>query len=76
MGVFDGGTYRVSIRWKSGGEDDEYTSDPHTMLENLRADPEVAAVETCWVHYVTGERESEFCFGDFWGDGGDEDEDE
>lgn len=74
MGVFDGGTYQVSIRWKSGGEDDEYTNDPRTMVADLRADPSVAAVETRWVHYANGERESEFCFGDFWGDEEEEDD--
>lgn len=68
MGVFDGGTYHVAIRWKSGGEDDEYTADPGRLVEDLKADPTVAAVETHWVHYVTGEREAEYCFGDFWGD--------
>jgi hypothetical protein len=74
MGVFDGGTYCVTLRRKSGGEEDEYTSDPHSLLEKLRADPDVAAVETHWVHYVIGERSGEFSFGDFWGDGDDEED--
>lgn len=76
MGVFDGGTYMVSIRWKGGGEDDEYTDDPRTMVADLRADPSVAAVTTNWVHYVIGETADEFSFGDFWGEDEEEEDDE
>lgn len=68
MGVFDGGTYMVTARRKSGGEDDEYTNDPHSYVEQLRADPDVAAVQTFWVHYVIGEPQDDLSFGDFWGD--------
>ncbi|MEU3729960.1 hypothetical protein AB0E81_11205 [Streptomyces sp. NPDC033538] len=68
MGVFDGGTYRVSIRWKTGGEDDVYPEDVEHAVADLRVDPDVKAVETCWVHYVTGEVEPDLSFGDFWGE--------
>lgn len=67
MGVFDGGMYEVSCRRKDGGEEDTYTDDPGTLVETLRADPDVVAVATCWVHFVTGEQAEEFSFGDFWG---------
>jgi hypothetical protein len=68
MGVFDGGTHRVSIRWKSGNEDDVYPDDVVQTVADLRADPDVTAVETRWVHYVLGERDGDLSFGDFWGD--------
>ncbi|WP_432157800.1 MULTISPECIES: hypothetical protein [unclassified Streptomyces] len=68
MGVFDGGTYHVSIRWKSGNEDDIYPDDVVKTVADLRADPDVKAVETRWVHYVFGEVDSELSFGDYWGD--------
>jgi hypothetical protein len=68
MGVFDGGTYRVSIRWKSGNEDDVYPGDVTKTVADLRADPDVKAVETRYVHYVLGEIDNDLSFGDFWGD--------
>ncbi|MFF1625604.1 hypothetical protein [Streptomyces sp. NPDC058272] len=74
MGVFDGGTYQVSVRRRDDSEEDEYTSNPHELVEKYRTDPDVKAVLTCWIHYVTGETESDLSFGDFWGDEEDEDE--
>ncbi|MFE5159113.1 hypothetical protein ACFRNT_11375 [Streptomyces sp. NPDC056697] len=74
MSVFDGGTHRVSIRWKSGSEDDIYPDDVEKTVADLRADPDVKAVETRWVHYVLGECDGGLSFGDFWGDEDEEDD--
>ncbi|MFJ6636610.1 hypothetical protein ACIQMR_35380 [Streptomyces sp. NPDC091376] len=68
MGVFDGGTHRVSIRWKSGSEDDVYPDNVERCVADLRVDPDVKAVETRWVHYVQGDVDSALSFGDYWGD--------
>ncbi|WP_405620302.1 hypothetical protein [Streptomyces sp. NBC_00076] len=64
MGIFDGGTYCVSA-YRKGSEDpeDEYTDNPSALVESLRADPEVRAVETHTVHYVTGAYQRDFSFG-------------
>jgi hypothetical protein len=64
MGVFDGGTYCVTV-YRKGDEDgeDEYTDDPRTLVDKLRADVDVRAVETHAVHYVTGNYESSYSFG-------------
>lgn len=72
MGVFDGGSYRVSVYYK-GSEDpeEELTDDPRKLVADLRADPSVRCVETHVVHYVTGAYQGEFSFGS-----PDEDEDE
>ncbi|MGW6949024.1 hypothetical protein ACWGHD_19120 [Streptomyces xanthophaeus] len=71
MGVFDGGTYRVSVLRKDGDEEDEYTSDPGPLVDSMRRDPTVKAVETHAVHFVTGAYEADFSFGNF-----DEDEED
>lgn len=64
MGVFDGGTYCVRV-YRKGDEDgeDEYTDDPSELVERARQDPTVKAVETHAVHYVTGNYESAYSFG-------------
>lgn len=64
MGVFDGGTYCVTV-YRKGDEDgeDEYTDDPSTLVDKLRSDPDVAQVETHTVHYVTGTYQSALSFG-------------
>ncbi|MDH6625771.1 hypothetical protein M2271_003582 [Streptomyces sp. LBL] len=64
MGVFDGGTYCVTV-YRKGDEDgqDEHTDDPRTLVESLRSDPEVRAVETHAIHYVTGAYQCDFSFG-------------
>lgn len=73
MGVFDGGTYCVTV-YRKGDEDgeDEYTDDPRTLVASLRADRDVKAVETHSVHYVTGNYQSEYSFGSFDDDEEDE----
>lgn len=71
MGVFDGGTYRVSI-YRAGGDEDPddtvTTDDPKELVDRLRQDPDVLAVETHGVHYVTGAYYGEFSFGDPYGE--------
>jgi hypothetical protein len=64
MGIFDGGSYCVTV-YRKGDEDgeDEYTDDPRTLVDKLRSDPKVRAVETHAVHYVTGNYESAYSFG-------------
>ncbi|MFD9442122.1 hypothetical protein [Streptomyces sp. NPDC060001] len=64
MGVFDGGTYRVSV-YRKGDEDPDptHTDDPRALVDSLRKDPDVRAVETHAVHYVTGAYQSEYSFG-------------
>jgi catabolite regulation protein CreA len=74
MGIFDGGTERVSVRRKSTGEEDHYPDDARAFVASLRDDPDVAGVQTCWVHYVTGDVIDSLSFGDFWGDEEEEDE--
>ncbi|MFB7012931.1 MULTISPECIES: hypothetical protein [unclassified Streptomyces] len=74
MGVFDGGTERVSVRRKSTGEEDFFPDDPRAFVDALRDDPDVAGVETYKVHYVIGDVVSELSFGDYWGDEDEEDE--
>jgi hypothetical protein len=64
MGVFDGGTYRVSVYYR--GSDDpevEVTDDPRKLVADLRADPTVRCVETHTVHYVTGAYQGDLSFG-------------
>ncbi|MEU3285615.1 hypothetical protein [Streptomyces longwoodensis] len=65
MGVFDGGTYCVSVYYR-GSEDpeDEYTDDPRKLVADLRADPSVRCVQTHAVHYVTGAYQGDLSFGD------------
>ncbi|MEU0952847.1 hypothetical protein ABZ353_10965 [Streptomyces niveus] len=72
MGVFDGGTYEVSVRYKDDSEQDFYESDPAGLVEELRTNPKVKAVMTCWVNYVIGDVVDKYSFGDFWGEEGDE----
>jgi hypothetical protein len=74
MGVFDGGTERVSVRRRSTDEEDFYPDNPREFVEALRSDPDVIAVQTCWVHYATGDVIDSLSFGDFWGDEEEEDE--
>lgn len=64
MGIFDGGTYCVTAyRDDPDDGEDEYTDDPRELVERLRQDPSVRAVETHAVHYVTGAYQGEFSFG-------------
>ncbi|MGW1268165.1 hypothetical protein [Streptomyces sp. NPDC002491] len=55
MGVFDGGTFCVTV-FRKGDEDgeDEFTDSPDERVEALRSDPDVVAVETRTVLYTTG----------------------
>lgn len=72
MGVFDGGTYRVTV-YRKGDEDGDnvHTDDPRAVVDSLREDPGVRAVETHAVHYVTGAYQGELSFGDPYEDGED-----
>jgi hypothetical protein len=74
MGVFDGGTYCVSV-YRNGSEDpeDEHTDNPRELVDRLRKDPDVRAVETYAVYYVTGAYEAEFSFGNVYEDEEEED---
>ncbi|MFB7188435.1 hypothetical protein ACFCZT_24700 [Streptomyces sp. NPDC056230] len=74
MGIFDGGTERVSVRRKSTGEEDFFPDDSRAFVDALRDDPDVAGVETHRVHYVIGDVISDLSFGDYWGDEDEEDE--
>ncbi|WP_326742614.1 hypothetical protein [Streptomyces sp. NBC_01768] len=67
MGVFDGGTERVSVRRKSTGEEDYYPDNARAFVDELREDPDVTGVQACWVHYVTGDVIDSLSFGDYWG---------
>jgi hypothetical protein len=64
MGIFDGGTYCVSV-YRRGDEDpdDTHTDDPRELVDRLRKDPDVRAVETHTVHYVTGAYQGDLSFG-------------
>jgi hypothetical protein len=64
MGIFDGGTYCVTV-YRKGDEDgeDEYTDDPRALVDTLQSDPGVRAVETHAVHYVTGAYQGDLSFG-------------
>jgi hypothetical protein len=68
MGVFDGGAYRVSV-YRYSDEDPE---DPETynveeasdLVEILRDDPDVRAVEVFNLHYMIGDYRGDLSFGD------------
>ncbi|MFD5161006.1 hypothetical protein ACFWMJ_23505 [Streptomyces hawaiiensis] len=65
MGVFDGGAYRVYV-YRSADEDPDETvttDNPRELVERLRRDPEVRAVETHEVHYVVGGYQGDLSFG-------------
>lgn len=66
MGVFDGGTFRVNV-YRAGGDEDpdetQTTDNPRELVDQLRQDPDVRAVETYEVHYVTGAYQSDLSFG-------------
>jgi hypothetical protein len=66
MGVFDGGAYRVDVYRDDPEEPDEqtYTDNPAELVESLREDSSVRAVETFSVHYVVGNYAGTFSFGD------------
>jgi hypothetical protein len=64
MGVFDGGTYRVTVyRGTDLDGEDEHTDNPSELVERLRQDPDVRAVGTHAVHYVTGAYRDDLSFG-------------
>lgn len=73
MGVFDGGTHRVSVLMRDGEETDHFPDDVNAFIESLRGRPDVKAVETRRVQYVKGEVENSLSFGDYHGDEEDED---
>jgi hypothetical protein len=68
MGVFDGGTYSVTVLMRDGEETAHYPDDVTAFVNSLRERPDVKAVETHWVHYVTGERDGSLSFGSFYDD--------
>ncbi|MET9480976.1 hypothetical protein [Streptomyces sp. NPDC006638] len=74
MGVFDGGTHRVSVLMRDGEETDHYPDDVSAFVDSLRDRPDVKAVETRWVHYVLGEVDGLQSFGNFWTDEDEEDD--
>lgn len=77
MGVFDGGMYQVNVYRKSheDPEDPEQfnVEDVEGLVEPLRLDPDVRAVEVFNLHYTIGSYRGEHSFGNPWEE---EDEDE
>ncbi|WP_369147088.1 hypothetical protein [Streptomyces sp. R44] len=64
MGAFDGETYRVSVYRKGDEDPDSVTTDePRELVDRLRQDPDVRAVETYTAHFVIGAYQDELSFG-------------
>ncbi|MEV4939604.1 hypothetical protein [Streptomyces zaomyceticus] len=67
MGVFDGGSYRVSVYRKGDEDPDDITTDnPSELVDRLRQDPDVRAVETYTVNYAIGAYQGDLSFGNVY----------
>ncbi len=84
MGVFSGGSYRVRVRRPVGWIDDPFSTGLHDRLCDTEADVRQAvadlryagavAADVDYVSFVVAEESySHLGFGDYWGDGQDED---
>ncbi|MFD6363486.1 hypothetical protein ACFWFX_27115 [Streptomyces roseolus] len=64
MSVFDGSSYRVSV-YRKGDEDPDSitTDDPRELVDRLRLDPDIRAVETYAVQLVVGALQDTLSFG-------------
>lgn len=78
MGAFDGGAYRLEIRDADGDEFTHFIESETTarsFVEQFRA-ADAQAVHVDYVHFVVSDHDPGLSFGDYWGCGEYDEEEE